>query len=201
MAMNTLLQEIYNDVLEITKRPDLGARTSLAIQKATLKAHLSDFYYRDKFETSIGFPTSDYNYQLDPLTVVPRYRAIDYIIRLNPTTGLTFRDPLTPVDPKSPLDAYGYTKTNKYYAAGSVINIIVDDQCQYFNLGAYQFPNLTESGYDSWIATNFKDVIEEEAIRVIFKSMGRDDQAKAQESLVAEAYALLKISNIEYEGS
>jgi hypothetical protein len=31
--------------------------------------------------------------------------------------------------------------------------------------------------------------------------MGRDDQAKAQESLVAEAYALLKISNIEYEGS
>ena len=43
-------QELYDDVVTITKRPDLAAETALAIRAATLKLHQSDFYFKDLFE-------------------------------------------------------------------------------------------------------------------------------------------------------
>ena len=39
--------EILEEVYLITNRRDLEAQTKSAIKKATLKAHQSDFYYRD----------------------------------------------------------------------------------------------------------------------------------------------------------
>ena len=51
--------ELCNDVYTMTKRPDLVAETKLAVKAATLKAHQSDFYPKDIYETGIQFSRSE----------------------------------------------------------------------------------------------------------------------------------------------
>jgi len=45
--------ELVADVYIATNRPDLVTQTALAVKVATLKAHQTDFYPKDIFETGI----------------------------------------------------------------------------------------------------------------------------------------------------
>ena len=41
------LAALLADVYSLTTRPDLVAESTVAVRKATLKAHLSDYFFRD----------------------------------------------------------------------------------------------------------------------------------------------------------
>ena len=53
----TVFSDLLSDVYAVTNRPDLVADTKLAVRTATLKAHRSDFYPKDLFETGLTFST------------------------------------------------------------------------------------------------------------------------------------------------
>ena len=191
-----LLTEVYT----VTKRPDLVAETKLAVKAATLKLHQSDFYFRDLFEQGISFSTSDFIQQLDIKTVIPRFRRIKYLRRYDNTGSGVPAEFFTILSPLETLDEYGLNREGIAYMAGDLLNIRSSVAFQYAILGVYVNPNTVESNFISWIAEDHPYAIVFEALRLLFKQIGYDEQAAAFEKLAGEQLAEVKMSGIQAEG-
>lgn len=193
--MNATLTALVADVFSMTNRPDLVNQTILAVKAATLKAHHSDFYPKDIFETGVVFDSAAYLQSLEYKLLIPRYRALKYMRKtdvLATDTGLLF----TVVVPEQIVDAYNVNKDDIVYLAGSVLNIRSSTLLQYLFMGCYVHPDITDDGYDSWIYLDHPFAIVYEAVAMIFKSIGFDEQATMFQRIVAEQYAELKIDSV-----
>lgn len=201
--MSTSLASLVADVYSLTNRPDLVGETALAVRNATLKAHNSDFYYKDIVETGIQFDFSLAQQAIEYKTLIPRWRALKYLRKYIPaTTGIggCAGDFLEVVTPDQLLDNYNINKNNVCYVAGSELQIRASEAQQYYLLGAYIHPDVTPDNYSSWIADEQSAAIVYAAAAIIFKTIGYDEQASAYQSLVAEEYVQLRMSNIVASG-
>jgi hypothetical protein len=191
-------QEIYDEIILITKRPDLVDRTKQAIRAATLKAHQSDFYYKDLIEIAVQFTDPFYLQSFVPTEVVPAFRKAKYI-RL--WAGGLAGEPgkfLTPIQIENSQDGYGHIKQDVFYMAGQ--NLQIRGMCALDKVlfGCYQNPIITpEANYNSWIAVEMPYVIIYEAARTIFKSMSYTEQANEYSQLVGEQFQELKLSYVD----
>lgn len=195
----TTLTEMLTDVYTLTGRADLVAETTLAVKSATLKAHMTDFYSKDIHEVRITTDTADYIQGIDIFSIVSNFRALKYLRKydlVNAEVGAF----LEVLEPEEVLDSYGRDKTDVCYVAGRVIEIKSSTEIDNLILGCYVLPVITTSGYASWIADLYPYAIIMEAARVVFKTIGYDEQAATYERLVAEQYALLKMSALSDVG-
>lgn len=195
MTFDELVAEVYI----LTNRPDLEAVTKSAVKAATLKAHQTDFYSKDIHEQGVEFPTADYIQSLDYINLISNFRAIKYIRRVEDETddvGQFFAI----LTPDELLDSYGVNKTNIAYVAGRVLEIRSSVSFSKMLLGAYVLPIITETGYSSWIAEQHPYAIIKEAARVVFKTIGYDEQSATYERLVAEELTLLRMSGLSDVG-
>lgn len=193
------LAELISEVYTITGRPDRVAETASAIKSATLKAHQSDYFYKDVFETGVAFDSSAYVQQLDYRTLLPLWRAVKYLRKYDNTNAVPGNF-LNLIVPEQVLDRYMVEKTNIYYVAGAYLNIRSETEEQYFLLGCYLNPDITTATYSSWIALDHPYAIIYDAAATVFKAIGKDEEAAAYRGLVAEQLQLLKISNIVASG-
>jgi hypothetical protein len=190
--------ELLSDVYELTKRPDLVSDTKVAVKAATLKAHQSDFYYKDLYETGVSFSAADYNQVLEFRTLLPRFRATKYIRKTDSEgTPGAFLNLITPA---LSLNRYGSQREDVYYAAGEVLQIKSSTLLQYILFGCYLNPDITEAGYNSWVALDHPYYLVYEAATTVFKTIGQDEAASVYTKLAADQLAMLKSSNIEVEG-
>jgi hypothetical protein len=187
--------ELVSAVYTITGRPDRVGETSLAIYDATLKAHQSDFYYKDLFETGIIFDTIDYFQQIDYRSLFPTYRAIKYI-RIYDNVNLAPGNFLTLVPTEKVVDGYLIQRQDIYYVAGAEINIYFCQPQQTIIAGVWLNPVAVQQNYSSWVALDHPFAIIYSAAATVFKAIGKDEEAAAYKTLVAEQYALLATSNI-----
>lgn len=191
-------QEIYDEIMLITKRPDLVDRTKQAIRAATLKAHQSDFYYKDLIEAAVQFTDPFYLQSFIPTEIVPGFRKAKYIrLWSGDITGAPGKF-LTPIQIENSIDGYGYIKEDVFYMAGQ--NLQIRGQCPLDKVlfGCYQNPTITpEASYNSWIAVEMPYVIIYEAARTIFKSMSYTEQANEYSQLVGEQFQELKLSYVD----
>lgn len=200
--MNATLTSLVNDVYTLTNRPDLVGETLLAVRNATLKAHSTDYYYKDLFETGIQFDYPLNQQVLEYKQLIPRWRSLKYLRKCSigtdniPVPGTI----LEVITPDNILDSYSRTKDNVCYVAGSQLQIRSSDQQQYYLLGCYVHPNVTEEDYSSWIADENPTVIIYAAAAVVFKTIGYDEQNATYQALVADEYNLLRQSNIQAVG-
>lgn len=196
MTFDELLTEVYT----LTSRPDLIAETKTAVKAATLKAHQTDFYSKDIYEKYVELSTEeDYVFSFDYISYIPNFRAIKYIRRLDTNTN----EPsafLTVVDPTDVLDMFGSTKTDVCYIAGRIIEIKSSVAFSKMILGCYVLPIVSETNFASWVAELYPYSIVFEAARVVFKTIGYDEQSAQYEKLVAEQYTLLRSSAFSDEG-
>lgn len=192
------LTELQEEVYTITGRPDLVAETLLAVRQATLALHQSDFYWRDLYETGINFATASYYQEIEYRPLIPLFRSLKFI-RKSDSTGAagTF---FTVVQPESILDEYGADRTNVCYAAGTSIEIKSSTQFQYVILGCYLNPNITTSGYNSWIALDHPYAIVFEAAEKIFKMTGKSEEFASYKFLRDEEQRRLMITNTIVQG-
>ena len=190
--------EIYNEVLIITKRPDLVDRTKQAIRSATIKAHHSDFYYKDIVEVPVQFTTLFYLQSFLPTEVVPQFRMAKYIrLWQGDLTGDVGKF-LTPIQIENSLDLYQQKKVDVFYMAGQLLQIRGACTIDKVLFGCYVNPVvLPEAAYSSWIASDQPYAIIYEAARQVFKSISYTEQANEYSNLVAEEYAELKLSSVE----
>lgn len=189
------LAELQAAVIALTNRPDLTALTLSAVQSATLKAHQSDFFPRDIYETGLSFSTAEYEQDFEVFSFIPRFRAIKYA-RIydndNSLPGLFFEL----VDPINVLDSYNTARTQVMYLGGAEIHFKATAEFQYALFGCYLNPDITSLTFTSWIADYHFDAIVYEAAAIIFRSTGNLEKFRSMRELVAEQYQLLKINNI-----
>lgn len=193
------LTELQNEVYVITNRPDLVGRTSSAIRAATLKLHQTDFYYKDLFETGISFSAANYLQQLEYRTLIPNWRTLKYVRKsdVNSTDTGKFLEVVTP---ESVLDSYGLNRNDVVYATGEVLQIRSSTELQYIFLGCYLNPNITLSGYSSWIALDHPFAIIYEAASQIFKQIGKSEEWQAYKIMANEQAAAIAVTNIQTVG-
>ena len=192
--------ELVTEVYTVTKRPDLSAETALAVKSATLKLHQSDFYFKDLFETGISFTESSFIQSLDIKTVIPRFRALKYLRRYDNSGSGAPAEFFKVLSPLETVDEYGYNREGIAYMAGSSLNIRSAVEFQYAILGVYLNPSIVESNFVSWIADDHPYAIVFEALRLLFKQIGYDEQAAAYERLAGEQLAEVKMAGIQAEG-
>ena len=195
MTLTELIAEVYT----ITGRPDRTTETSLAIRSATLKAHQSDYYYKDMYEVGVDFGTSAVLQTLHYRELVPRWRALKYLRKYDNVNSAPGKV-LEVILPEQLFDRYSTQKSDICYVAGAYININSSDAQQYYLLGCYINPDITAAGYDSWIAFDHPYAIILDAAATVFKSIGKDEEAAAYRNLVAEQIAILKMGNIDAVG-
>lgn len=191
--------ELKEEVFLITDRRDLKAATESAIKAATLKAHRSDFYSKDIHEQGVEFSTADFRQSLDYILLISNFRSLKYLKRVddeNDDVGKFFEI----ITPENTLDTYGINKVDIAYIAGRVLEIRSSVEFTKMLLGAYVLPIVRTGAYDSWVAEQHPFVIIYEAARVIFKSIGYDEQSATFTQLVAEEFNLLKLSALSDEG-
>lgn len=191
MTLTELIAEVYT----LTGRPDRVAETSLAIRAATLKAHHSDYYYKDMFEVGLAFDASLAVQELDYRSIIPLWRSLKYLRKydfVNNVPGTVLRV----IVPEEIFDAYSLEKSNICYVGGYYVQIKSSDPQQYYILGCYLSPNVTTASYSSWIALDHPYVIVMDAAATVFKSIGKDEEAAAYRTLVAEQILMLKMSNV-----
>ena len=195
------LSELQSEVLSIISRPELLNTTILAgIKSATLKLHQMDFFDKDLLETRVTFPSAEFLQQLDYSVNLPRWRALKYIRKIDPTSGEVMEPPLKVLTPDSLLDDYKVEKTNVAYQAGTVINIKCDTEVQEFVLGYYVHPDVGTLSYASWIATEYPYAIVFDAAAMVFKSIGFKEEESSMRILAGEQQVLLQRNNIQTVG-
>lgn len=190
------LNDLINNVYTITNRSDRAAETLQAVLSATLKAHQSDYFYKDILETGVSFDVVAYIQQLDYRALLPQWRALKYLRKFDFVNNCPKGPPLKIVEPANVFDDYNAQKVDIAYVAGSNININSCTQEQYYLLGCYLNPNITQNGYNSWIALDHPFCIILGAAASVFKAIGKDEEASTYKQLVADELALLKESNI-----
>jgi hypothetical protein len=194
------LTELRQAVYDLTNRPDLVSQTLLAIQKATLKIHHSDFYYKDLRESGIEFLTETYYQELDYKTLFPLWRALKYIRKYD-AVGLVAGKFFDVKEPTDILDyQYRIELTDICYAAGSVIQVKSSTSFQYAILGYYTEPNITEASYESWIALDHPFAIITEAAASVFRTIGKTDENQIYLAMAMDELNTLKLSNIQTVG-
>lgn len=190
--------ELYNEVILITKRPDLDARTKQAIRSATIKAHHSDFYFKDLYEIPVQFSQLFFLQSFIPTEVAPNFRMAKYIRLWNGGIEGDVGKFLTPIQIENSLDQYKNIKTDVFYMAGQLLQIRGSTTLDKVLFGCYVNPVITpESSYSSWIANEQPYAIVYEAARQVFKSISHTEQATEYSNLVAEEYAELKLSYVD----
>jgi hypothetical protein len=181
--------ELCADVYTLTNRPDLVAETKLAVRQATLKMHHLDHFPKDIFETGIQFSTAELIQSLDYKSLVPRWRSFKYLRKYDNGEAGVF---ITLLDPEATLDRYAINKENICYIAGEQLEIRSNTESQYYLLGCYLHPDITEATYRSWIADEHPFAIVFEAAATVMKTIGFDEQAAMMKQQVAEQVQLLK---------
>lgn len=193
------LSELIAEVSTITNRPDLSAQTSAAVRAATLKIHQSDYYYKDLFETAVDFGSAAYTQSLEYRTLIPRWRAIKYLRPVD-STGTPTAAPFEVLTPDEILDEFAVERTDVCYVAGTVVQIKSSTQFQYLSVGVYLNPDITASGYNSWVALDHPFAIIFEAAAQIFKQTGDTEQFAAFTTLANQQLVEVKLSNVLAEG-
>lgn len=192
------LTELQQEVYSITNRSDLVAETLTAVRQSTLALHQADFYWKDIYETGISFTTSDYTQELTYRPIIPLFRALKYLRKADSsgTPGAFF----TVVQPESVLDNYSIERTDVCYAAGASIEIKSSTRFQYALLGCYLNPNVSVSGFNSWIAIDHPYAIVYEAAEKVFKMIGKTEEFAAFKFLRDEERQRIVISNTVLQG-
>jgi hypothetical protein len=208
------LTELTTAVYAITNRPDLVTETFVAIQAATLKAHQSDYYWKDIFETGLTFSTADYNQSFQYRSTIPLWRSSKYIRKYPNSTELnlaaqgtsvnslfaTYSNPVSGVpgydgtnvaqqdlkliEVENFRDYFHVQKLDVYYLAGANMQIRTHNQEQNYLLGCYLNPNITSAGFNSWVALDHPFAIIYEASATVFKMIGKDDEASAYRTIL-----------------
>lgn len=196
------LTDLINAVYGITKRPDLVVDTTLAVKSATLKAHQSGYYDKDLLVTGVIFDTSDYYQSLMYRLLLPRWRSLKFARKYSFNGSLPglAGEFLTLITPDNSLDSYGINKENVIYLAGESLEIRSSTALQYILLGCYLLPDITDAGFNSWVALEHEYFIIFDAARIVYKGIGYDEQSAAFEKLANEQFQLLVISQTVANG-
>lgn len=198
------LSEMQDEIVGITDRGEDPAAIFRAIVKATLKAHLADFWLRDLVELNIA-PSSTIGLRMEVFlsTQLPGFRKISYVNGYddvtdpeNPTMMQEFRENA----PWQMRNVYGVQKNDLFYVAGDVLTLWANGVPPKLLVGYWKVPLVTLATYKSWIAEMYHTIIVDEACGEIFGAVGDDDEAKRRRDMFVPNLQIVRINDVEATG-
>lgn len=187
------LEELQQEVILLTSRPDLVDRTLQAVKSATLKMHTREFWRRDLAEVPVQFDTPAFLQSFDIYEFIPKFRSLAYVRKYN---GPLFEV----IEPESLFNGFGNERVNVCYLAGNILQMKSSDAFTYFQLGYYKHPDVTSEGWDSWIGQEFPYAIIYEAAATIAVSIGYQEIAQSLAAKAREEFSIMQRTAIVAEG-
>lgn len=177
------LTELVAAVVAKVKRPDLSSQIKAAVLAEVYAAHSLGVFDFDVRTVAVELPEAAYVHNVEIVAAYSDFREAHSIIPLDSNS-----DPLAPplrrADPGEIVDQYATVRSDCWFRIGSNLVIRCSRKFQYFRMVYRSNPDLTDSGFNSTIATLAPYYIIEMAASVIFGDIGKKD-----ESQVAQARA------------
>lgn len=189
------LTDLVAEVLTLAGRPDLSVEATLEVRNATLRAHRSDEFHRDLVESAVAFAGANYVQSFEYKLAFPRWRRLRYMRfydQVAQSAGKNFQI----IDPAEALNQYGNTRVDVAYPAGSVYNLRGNLPFDAILVGFFQDPDVTVTGYSSWIASEHPFLITYMAAASLLKLVGRAEDAQNMERHSLSLLHDLKADNI-----
>lgn len=195
-AQTELYDSIYQDVMTLTKRPQLDAETHVALRSATRSAHASGAYARDIATQNVQLPNASYITSLDAQILFPRLRGLASVQLLDTSFAPMSNPEITIVEFDDIRDPeYHQIKNNIAYLAGTAVNIRSYVPASGYLVGYYQMPLVQREQYNSWIAQLAPEIIVYQAAAIVFGTVGEPEKVKAYTDMVERTFKPQLIQN------
>lgn len=180
----SLWQEIYDEVVTLTGRPDLSDETTAAIKTATRRIHLADKFPRDLTSQLVQLPNSAYIVSLDIQSTFPRLRDISNI-SLCDSEGVPLTTPLIELRELGDIydPVYKTLVNNIAYLGGTTLNVRSSVPITALLVEYFQIPIVNPVTYNSWIAQLAPDAIIYTAAALVLVNTGNEEKASAFKNL------------------
>lgn len=199
MIMASLI-ELRNDVATLLNRPDLvDTKIAVAVNEAVLSLHQKDYFLKDLYEYTIRFDNSTYYQQLQVTQLISKYRKLSYV-RIWDNISQSAGKKLKIIGIDKVIDSYGVELTDTVYEAGVVINIKTLEPFQFILLGVYEYPDIVEASFNSWIAREHPFAIVYKACMIVAKSIGLDEESKGYGNLYNDQLSGLMATGLATKG-
>lgn len=191
-----IFQEIYDDVVTLTGRPDLADETAVAIRTATRSIHGRYNFPRDLATELVKLPNAIQIVGLDIQTLFPRFRTTSTVRPLDSAFApvdsihIEIREIGDIYDP-----IYGTLLDNIAYVAGSSLNIRCLSGAYGFLVEYFKGPEVRPDYYNSWIAQLAPDAIIYQAASIVLSTNGNEEKAASYKKSVDSIYVPDLISN------
>lgn len=192
----TIQTDLYDEMLEniitLTNRPDLEGETKLALQSATTNAHLTDVYPRDVTSVQVQLPNGANQLALDTPTLFPRIRGISTVRPLDVNQQVISGDRCNQIEVVELGDIrdpeYGNIRNNIAYMSGDKLIIRAPIQGWGFLVDYVQAPQTRREQYSSWVAQLAPSIIWYWAAALVFSTNGNEEKARNYLSQVEKFY-------------
>jgi hypothetical protein len=183
--MATTFQQLYDLTVDFTRRPELVALTGAAIRAATIRAHTSGFFFRDRYAELVSLTYDPNKAWVDVADVYSRLtdlRAIESVQMVQDLTDF----PCDPLEYADHLDIYaqhnnvrtGGLRTGIYTLDGQALRLYPNLSTTRCKINYYKLPVTTSAGFSSWIADSWPDDMAMWAGSIVQSRSGAIEQAK-----------------------
>ena len=162
-----------------TRRPEVPAITQAAIRTATIRAHHTDFFYRDLAPGNLSYtPTTGASfYDLSDLpTLLPKLRSLQTMKSVESSTFL----PVEVLEYREMQDLYDSDlnlRPSVYTLIGDTLRFYPQLHTGLLSVTYYKNPVTTDIGYSSWIANEYPDELAMWAAAIVFARTGFAEMA------------------------
>lgn len=189
--------QVYQLIIDDTKRPDKSAEIIRRIQRAVTKYHRKDFWKKDLVIQIYAFKDSAQLQSIDT-TLLPRFRALSFMRKFDPSSSTpTSGGELKEVGPNGLIDGYGYDKTNVFYRAGGRIQLNSSTPIHGVVIGYFVDPQIEPAAtMNSWIMFEYPSLIAAEVKEKVFADIGKTDEATRSRLEINEELSNLYTNNL-----
>lgn len=179
--------EIVSAIISRTKRPDKVNEIRNAVNAALLTYSSDDDYANDLQEVQYSLPVPGTQAAIPIAATLPRLRKIAYI---KVTGSRVYAKKLETLMPEPCIDL-----RNKWYAAGSNINVNLANSAMSLDIGYYAYPPyLTDAVPTHWMLEGNWNAIMQKALSDVYTDIGDGQEAAKAERNAGLAYSIFKNS-------
>lgn len=167
--MNQLKHDLVQKVFGITGSTNMLAETVDAVERATRDAHISNKWLRDVGYITVMFGAEDGCPSKERQIMLPNtFSKITEILIKLPRE----QKPRPVKLAKSYTAHLGNFENTKAVLLGNVLHVVASDVFNDIIIGGLTRPDVSDSGYNSWIASDYPNVIIYNAAAQVLSDLG-----------------------------
>lgn len=171
--------QAVNEVVSTTKRPDLIGTARREVNSAISFYCLDNHFKRDFIEQQVTLNPTQYSQSFN-LSTLTRFRDFSYIKRAGTKAFLKKLD-----DASRDSGCF----VDKYYIAGSVVNINMSNVAAALDIGYYAYPPILDNANkDFWLLEIQPFMVVDRACATMFRGIGDEKSMQAHATSARETY-------------